>query len=127
MFCFCFFGLMSHYFFSENEEYYKTPSHSTLTYLQVATLDQIGKIINKNLERYGFVKSFLTMLASLAILHILFNVNQALIMQYVYRKRHNEVVVSSRREFTGEVKTELKLVRIINIVTTSLVFMFPFQ
>ena len=43
------------------------------------------------------MESFGMMVASLAIFHTLFNINQAIIMQYVYRKRHNEAVISSRR------------------------------
>lgn len=69
------------------------------------------------------------MVFSLALFHTLFNFNQAIIMQYVYRKRHHGSVLSlsSRNLFMGEVRVELKIVRITNVIMTPLVFFFPFQ
>lgn len=92
----------------------------------MATLDNIGKISLQNYERFGFLRSFGMMAASLGIIHLLININQAIIMQYVYSKRHDEETVSTRERFIGEVRVELKVVRIINIIATSVGFLFPF-
>ena len=89
MFCFSVFGYISYTLFAENDEYFSTPVTSALTYLQVATLDQVGRVTILNYLKFGFFKSFGTMVASLAIFHTLFNINQAIIMQYVYQKKHN--------------------------------------
>lgn len=67
------------------------------------------------------------MILSLAIVHTLFNFNQAIVMQYVYRKRHHGGGGTSTRDlFIGRVRKSLKIVRILNVVVTPLVFLLPF-
>lgn len=50
-------------------------------------------------------------------------------MKYVYSKRHDEEgnIISTREQFVGEIRVELKVVRIVNIVVISLGFLFPYD
>jgi hypothetical protein len=67
------------------------------------------------------------MILSLAIVHTLINFNQAIVMQYVYRKRHHGVGgASTRNLFIGNIRKSLKSVRILNVIVTPLVFLLPF-
>ena len=81
---FYFFGYISYKVFWRNEHYFKSPIHASLSLLQVSTFDGMGQIVSKVASASGLAVSFGILTTTTAIFQILYNINQAVILQYVH-------------------------------------------
>lgn len=126
------FGYISYNIFWENTKYFSSPIHSSVSLLQVSTFDGIGEIISRVSAVSGLFSSFTILCSTLTIFQILYNINQALILQYVHEKsiniNLNNFLIIAVLEVAGvQLSLDARIFKYINLFSTSAVFIIPFQ
>lgn len=127
-----FFGYISYNIFWKCQKYFKTPIHASISLLQVSTFDGIGQITTSTEAVSGLAVSFGILITTTAIFQILYNINQALIIQYAHEKTTsysmNRLFLSLLSTYGISLNVDGMLAfRIINLISTAGVFFVPFQ
>jgi hypothetical protein len=102
---------------------------ASMVFVQLATLDDMGKISKENLTDRGIIAAMATALAVLFFAHGLFNTNTAFVLAYISdeHRQHKELLDVNRNLIGESIPLLWRVMRLLNIVCSIWVLFDPYN